>query len=111
VTFSAQVNVAPAASEVAIGETLVVTVSVDVVQGCQFPIYELTLRPSAPVFAYTSPLTHTVGPPVGNPFAYTLTAVEAGTVTFEAVAYGERNCNDYWNWQYLNGGSGPVRVR
>lgn len=111
--FSATMTIMPSKSQLAMSETLTVTISISVSQGCQFPIYELTLGQlgnDGPAFAYRSPSTHTVGPPVSNPFSYTLTAISTGTVVFYGVAFGERYCGDYWNWTYVSGRSGPVRV-
>jgi hypothetical protein len=111
--FSATVEVIPAVTELRMSETLVVTVSVSTSEGCIFPIYELTIGQGggdAPIFEYVSPPTATVGPPVSNPITFTLTAVSTGTVTFGAVAYGERYCGDYWQWTYLRGESEPVTV-
>jgi hypothetical protein len=109
-SFSATVAVIPSATALKLSETLVVTVSVIPSEGCTFPIYELTLGQDASIFEYVSPSTATVGPPVSNPFTYTLTAVSTGTVTFDALVYGERYCGDYWQWMYLSGESEPVRV-
>jgi len=111
--FSATMTVMPSASQLAMSETLTVRVSISVSQGCQFPIYELTLSQlgnDGPAFAYRSPPTHTVGPPVSNPFSYKLAAINTGTVIFHTRAFGERDCEDYWNWTYVSGRSGPVRV-
>ncbi|MBE2197778.1 MAG: hypothetical protein IAE79_04145 [Anaerolinea sp.] len=111
--FSATMAVTPSQSWVDIGDTLVVTVSVSVSQGCQYPIYELALQQvsgDGGEFAYVSPPTHTVGPPVTNPFVYTLTAVNTGTVSFNGQAYGERYCGDYWNWTYVNGVSAIIYI-
>jgi hypothetical protein len=111
--FSATVEVIPLVTELRMSETLVVTVSVGTSEGCTFPIYELTLSQGSadgPIFEYVSPPTATVGPPVSNPITFTLTAVSTGTVTFDALAYGERYCGDYWQWRYLRGESEPVTV-
>jgi len=111
--FSATMTIMPSKSQLAISETLTVTISISVSQGCQFPIYELTLGQlgsDGPAFAYRSPSTHTVGPPVSNPFSYTLAAISTGTVVFYGRAFGERYCGDYWNWTYVSGRSRPVRV-
>ncbi len=108
--FSATVVVSPSATELRVHQVLQVTVSITTSPGCSFPIFELTLNQDVPIFEYTSPPTATVGPPVGNPFTYTLTAVSTGTVTFSALAYGERYCNDFFVWHYLGGGSMPVTV-
>jgi hypothetical protein len=108
--FTATVSVMPSATIVELGETLDVIVSVKTSQGCSFPIYEMTLSQDVPLFDYVSPPTPQVGPPVSNPFTYTLSAVSTGTVTFGALLYGERYCGDFWVWTYLSGGSGPVAV-
>ncbi len=111
--FSATMTLIPSQPHLAVGETLVMTVSIKVSQGCSFPIYELTLHQignDGPIFEYLSPPTHTVGPPVSNPFSYTLTAITTGTVVFGGQAYGERYCGDFWNWTYVNGASNLVRV-
>jgi hypothetical protein len=108
--FSATVVVSPSATELRVHQVLQVTVSITTSPGCSFPIFDLTLNQDVPIFEYTSPLTATVGPPVSNPFTYTLTAVSTGTVIFGALAYGERYCNDFFAWHYLSGGSMPVTV-
>ena len=111
--FSATVEVIPTVTELRVSETLVVTASVSTSEGCIFPIYELALGQGggdAPVFEYISPPTATVGPPVSNPITFTLTAVSTDTVSFSALAYGERYCGDYWQWTYLRGESEPVTV-
>jgi hypothetical protein len=102
--------VIPSATILELGETLDVTVSVKPSEGCSFPIYEMTLGQDVPLFDYVSPPTPQVGPPVSNPFTYTLTAVSTGTVTFDALLYGERYCGDFWQWTYLSGESIPVAV-
>jgi len=112
--FSATMAITPSQSSVDIGDTLVVTVSISVSQGCDYPIYELTLQQTSDdggEFAYVSPPTHTVGPPVTNPFVYTLTAVHPGTLSLNGRAYGERYCGDYFNWEYVTGNSGLIHIR
>lgn len=111
--FSATMSIVPSQVQLAVGESIVVTVAIAVSQGCSFPIYELSLQQSSSnggAFAYVSPPTHTVGPPVSNPFTYTLTAITTGTVTFSGQAYGERYCGDYWAWTYVNGVSQAVQI-
>jgi hypothetical protein len=111
--FSATMAIIPSQRQVAVSDTLVVTVSLSVSEGCRFPIYELTLQQcgvDGPTFEYLSPPTHTVGPPVTNPFSYTLTAVSTGTVVFTGQAYGERYCGDFFSWTYVTGVSHFVRV-
>lgn len=108
--FSATVHVLPSTTVLNVGETLEVRVAISVSERCRFPIYELTLNQDPPLLVYHSPPTATVGPPVSNPFVYTLTAVKPGRVVLNAVAYGERYCEDYWLWHYLSGSSAPVTV-
>jgi hypothetical protein len=93
-----------------VDDTFYVRVAIQVSNGCYYPIYDLTLRQTgddAPIF---KPETETVGTGVSNPFTFTLRAVSPGTVTFEALAYGERYCGDYWNWTYVGGASMPVTI-
>ena len=109
----AEMDIVPSRRQVAISDTLVVIVSISVSEGCQFPIYELALEQCGvdePIFEFSSPATHTIGPGVTNPFSYTLTAVSTGTVVFHGRAYGERYCGDFWNWIYVTGVSDFVRV-
>jgi hypothetical protein len=108
--FTATVSVMPSATILELGQTLDVAVSVKTSEGCSFPIYEMTLSQDVPLFDHVSPPTPQVGPPVSNPFTYTLTAVSTGTVTFDALLYGERYCGDFWVWTYLGGESRPVTV-
>ncbi len=111
--FSATMAITPSQSWVHIGDTLVVTVSISVSEGCLYPIYELALQPASGdggEFAYVSPPTHTVGPPVTNPFVYRLMAVHPGTLSLNGQAYGERYCGDYWNWRYVTGNSDPIQI-
>jgi hypothetical protein len=112
--YSATLSVLPSQSQVNVGETLVVTCSLSVSEGCSFLIYDLSLQQrgdDAPVLMYVSPPTHTVGPPVGSPFSYQLTAVSTGTVILRGQAYGERNCGYGYSWSYICGRPEPVQVR
>lgn len=108
--FSVTVAVLPAATQVASGELLTVTVQIDNhSSGCQYPVYDLTLsQANTAIFTPITPLV--VGPPVDAVTVYTLTASLPGSVRFHASAYGERNCGDFWQWHYVNGVSVPVTV-
>jgi hypothetical protein len=106
--FSATLSVVPSQTEVLVGETVDVVVHVEVSEGCEYPVFEWRLTQASEdggALAYTMPITQTVGPPVTNPFTYTLTALTAGTVSLDARAYGERYCGDFWNWVYVHGRS------
>jgi hypothetical protein len=106
--FSATLSVVPSQTEVLVGETVDVVVHVEVNEECEYPVFEWRLTQASEdggALAYTMPITETVGPPVTNPFTYTLTALTTGTVSLDARAYGERYCGDFWNWVYVNGSS------
>lgn len=97
-----------------VGQPIFIRVFLDITPGCQYPVYELELKETGgdrPLFDYVRPPTDTVGPPVAMPYTYWLQARTPGLTTFEARAYGERNCDDYWNWTYVYGDPERVEVR
>jgi hypothetical protein len=110
--LSITVEVVPAATLVAYGAPLTVAVAVrDESVGCQYPLYDLTLRQAgdgAPLFRHDSPAV--LGPPGPHTAVYRLTAIAPGVITFMATAYGEVNCGQGWQWHYETGASGPVTV-
>ena len=108
--FSAEVTVSLSATEVQVGDTLVATVDIqDNSVNCQFAAYDLTLSQDGDkLFEFNSPAT--VGPGVGSSTAFTMTAVQAGTVQLNASVYGEQNCGGFWSWTYVNGSSEMIRV-
>lgn len=111
--FSATVRLSTDREWLEPGQLLQVTVDIDVIEGCQYPVYELTLEQigeEPDLFEYISPPGPVVGPPVLIPFTYTLRALRPGMTVFVASTYGERYCNDYWNWLYLGGSSSPVFI-
>lgn len=111
--FSATLEVLPDKSQGAVDDFVSVRVSIQVSEGCHYSILDLRLFQTgedAPIFAYISPVTDTVGPGVANPFTYTLQAVSPGTVSFAGSAYGERNCGDGFMWRYVGGVSMPVTI-
>ena len=112
--FTATMHVVPDKTILEINETVNVRVSIDVSEGCRYPIYKLKLMQEGeeiPPFVYILPITHTVGPAgVSNPFTYTLQAVRLGAIRFKGLAYGERYCGDYWNWTYVTGVSDVVTI-
>ena len=110
--FSATLTITADQPVVAFGEELLVTIDLDVVEGCQYPVFEISLYQDgddAPLFTYIDPPATVVGPPVSFPFTYRLLAVNSGQITLRAQTYGERNCNDFWAWTYL-GSSMPITV-
>lgn len=111
--FTATLDVTPDRQHVLLGETLVVTLSLTVSEGCQYPVYEATLTQSGhnlPAFAYVDPISETVGPGVAMPFSYTLQAIAPGYVTLDAQLYGEQNCGNGWQWTYVSGTSPSIKI-
>jgi hypothetical protein len=103
--FSATLTLSSDHSMVSFGESLQVTVDLDVVEGCQYPVVDMTLfqdGENGALFSHVDPPTAVVSAPVSFPFTYHLQAIRAGEVALSAQTFGERNCNDYWNWHYLN---------
>lgn len=107
-TFTATVGVTPHQPSIAVGETLSITVTLDVSEGCQLFVYELTLSQVADSAAPFAPEEVMFGPGVPRPETITFTAVTTGTTTFRAHIYGERYCGDYLNWTDVWGYSEPV---
>jgi len=107
--FTATMEVVPNKSLGTIDDTFYVRVAIQVSIGCAYHLFDLTLKQigeDAPIF---EPDTVIVGPGIG-PYTFTLRAVSPGTVTFNALAYGERDCHDYLNWAYVGGISMPVTI-
>jgi len=107
--------VAPESITTTVGDTFIVTVTRQTSPAsCFFAMYDLTLNQTGDqaLFTYNSP--QTVGPPVGSPVTFTLTASATGTITFTASAFGEYNScgpTDFcWQWSSANGASRPVTV-
>jgi hypothetical protein len=111
--FSATLSIASHRPALLVGETLTVTVDIDVSEGCQYPIFELSLIQNdseSPIFAHIEPAEDMITGPIVLPSVWTFQATAPGVATFDARTFGERYCGDYWNWHYLNGQSGPVVV-
>jgi hypothetical protein len=111
--FSATLKIAADRSLVAFGEELLVTIDLKVVEGCQYPVLELTLFQDGEVgalFTYIDPPTAVVNVPGSFPYTYRLQAIRSGAVSLRAQTYGERNCNDFWNWHYLSTSALPITV-
>ena len=109
--FDVLATVQVSSTTIQVGDTITVTVTVENRSvGCQYPIYDITLRQEGDtVFRFDSP--EVLGPPGPNPAHYTLTAIRGGTVTLTALVYGERNCDGFWQWTYVYGHSGPLTVQ
>lgn len=114
VPFSATLTITTDNETVTFAEELEVTVELDVVEGCRYPVFELTLfqiGDDAPLFVHIDPPASIVGPPMTFPVTYRLRAIRPGQITLRAQTFGERNCNDYWNWRYLNSNHLPITVK
>lgn len=109
-TFEVKVHVTLPKTTMHVGETITALVTIDNRSvGCQYPVYDLTLaQQGSSVFQFNSPTV--VGPPVAAQTVFTLTAITPGTTTLHAVAYGERNCDGFWQWTYVEGDSAPLTV-
>lgn len=108
--FDVRVYVAAPTTAIQVGETITVAVTVDNQSiNCLYPIYELTLSQlGTPIFRFDSPTV--VKAPIGTQTYYTLTALTPGVVALQAVAYGESDCGELWQWRYVNGSTYPVTV-
>lgn len=106
--FDVRVTVTLPKTAIQVGEMITALVTIDNRSvGCQYPVYDLTLsQQGATIFHFDSPPV--VGPPVSAQTVYTLTAINSGTATLNASAYGERNCGNGWQWTTVNGNSAPV---
>lgn len=111
--FTATLDVTPDRQHVWLGETLVVTLSLTVADGCQYPVLESTLTQSGhnlPAFAHLDPPSATVVGGVSMPFTYTLQAIAPGYVTLDGRLYGEQNCGQGWIWTYVSGTSPSIKI-
>jgi hypothetical protein len=100
--FTATVNVSPSVTQIGVGEAMRVTIGIDVSEGCQFALYESTLAQNPPnTFAYVEPTTAVVGPP--GVTSYVIRARTPAVAQLDVTLYGERYCDDFWNWTYLYG--------
>lgn len=111
--FTATLRIEPDRPEVTVGDVLTLTVDIDVSEGCQYPIFELSVyqdKAEPPIFVHIDPPADMITGPITIPSVWTFLATGAGTATFDARTFGERYCGDFWNWHYLSGDSGPVVV-
>ena len=111
--FTATLSIVPDRSAVRIGETLTMTVDIDVSEGCIYPIFELSLAQDdseKPIFTHIDPPVDMITGPISLPSQWTFLATAPGIATFDARTFGEKNCGDAWIWHYLYGGSGTVVV-
>lgn len=111
--FTATLSMMPDRPAVRVGETLTISVDIDVSEGCQYPIFELSLAQDAaetPIFTHINPPVDMITGPISLPSLWTFQATAPGIATFDAQTFGEKNCGDAWIWHYLYGKSSPVVV-
>lgn len=111
--FSATLSLAPSDTVLLVGEVLTMTADLSVSAGCQYPIFELSMSESdeeSTHFDSIDPPTGIITGPIQLPSAWTFRAARAGTTTFRAQTFGERYCNDFWNWHYEYAESIPITV-
>ncbi len=92
------------------GESIVVTVDVTVSEGCQLLVYDVSLNQTGLDGVLFDPSEIVIGPPVTLPVGIPVTAVASGTTNFHATIYGERYCNDFYNWVTVQGTSEEIIV-
>lgn len=107
--FDVAVTIQLSDATIQVGDPITALVTIDNRSiGCQYPVYDLTLSQQGDtVFRFDSPAVITAP---GNQALYTLTALNPGTASLHASAYGERYCGDFWQWTYVNGNTDPVTV-
>lgn len=112
--FTATLDVMPDRQLVRLGETLVVTLSLTVGEGCDYTTFAAQLTQSGhnlPAFAYIDPITDTIGPGVLSlPVSYTLQAIAPGYVTLDGRLDGEQYCGGAWIWTTIYGTSPSIKV-
>lgn len=121
--LSATLRIAADLPVVEVGQTLALTVDLDVSGDCTFGVMDLTVMeedgPGEPFFAHIDPAFDTIGPP-HFPSRWTFRALRPGAARFSAYAFGEGNCDGSWFWhselawsdvvQVLPSGERPYRV-
>jgi hypothetical protein len=111
--FTATLLVEPEPAQLYVGEIVTVTIDIAVSEGCMYPIFELSVEEhenGAAIFSHVDPPVNLITGPISIPSVWTFRATGVGTASFDARTFGERYCNDYWLWHYLNGASSPVQV-
>ncbi len=112
VEFSATLRLTPDRARVEVGQVLILTVELDVVEGCGYPIMELTVVEAGnntPLFAHIEPSKDTIFPDV-FPSVWSFRALRPGTATFSAETFGEGNCDGAWFWHYENARTDEIAV-
>jgi hypothetical protein len=110
--FSATLRLTPDRARVEVGQVLILTVELDVAEGCGYPIMELTVVEAGnnvPLFAHIEPSEDTIFPDV-FPSVWSFRALRPGTATFSAETFGEGNCDGAWFWHYENAQTDEITV-
>lgn len=111
--FSATLSLEPDRDYLYVGQMITVTADITVSEGCIYPVFELTVKQAeseVPILEHVEPPADIITGPIQIPSTWTFRATQPGTATFDTRTYGERYCNDYWNFTYLFGSSEPIVV-
>lgn len=106
--FEVSVNLAAPQTELTVGESLSLSASLDNQSvSCQYPLFEIALliETEGILEIVGEPV---VGPPGQNPTVFEVRALQPGETRLLARAYGEKNCGDGWQWQYVS--SEPLKI-
>lgn len=112
--FSATLRLPADRTVLAVGQTLRLTADLSVVEGCGYPIWELTVAEDTegePVFAHIEPPKDAIGPGVSFPSVWTFRALRPGAAEFAAQTFGEGICEQgEWFWHYESARTNAVLV-
>lgn len=106
-------TITPHRDTLLVGETLTVTADLSILDGCIYPIFELTLQQNIhefPTFSHVDPPTDLITGPIQMPSVWTFVAKQPGYATFDGRTFGEINCDGAWIWRYAVGSSERVTV-
>ncbi len=99
--FWASLSITAGQTVVEVGQTLALTVDLEVSEGCRFGVMNLTVReedtPGEPYFAHIDPADDTILPG-GFPSRWTFRALQPGSARFNAYAFGEGDCDMGFFW-------------
>lgn len=108
--ISTHAYVTPSVASALIGQVISVTAERVITGTCDYPLYDVTLRQSEPLFAFIDPPTDVIDRPGSDRAVWKLAAFHSGVTTFTVAFYGETHCNGVWQWSYVWGQSQPVTV-
>lgn len=106
--FDVRVKLSAQSQQIKLGETLILNVLVENQSaGCQYPLYEVSIQEQqVGGFEFVTP--QVIGPPGETPAQFEVRAIQVGEWGLFGQAYGEKNCGEGWQWQYV--GSEPITI-